>query len=178
MLSHWDVYELEIATGRERRLTTYEFYAITRPFYLSDGKRFIFSGYGPQGISEEDLRNLNTIRLMDGLKNSLAPPFQHTTWASSPTIADDGTIVFVSRTNEMDGTKGNYTYDLFVHHGGTTRRLTTMRYTIITEPFLSLDGQFVVYLASRTKEEGPSIWLARVDGTETKHIGMPWKRLK
>lgn len=178
MVSHWDVYELEIATKNERQLTAYEFYDVTSPFYLSDGKRFIFSGYGPKGVSEGDFGNLNSIRLMDGVKNSLVPPFQHATWASSPTIADDGTIVFVSRTDEMDGTRGNYTYDLFVHQGGGTRRLTTMRYAIITEPFLSHDGQFVVYLASKTRKEGPSIWLAKVDGTETQYIGRPWKQTK
>ncbi len=41
--SRWDIYEIEVETGKERRLTNYEFYRISQPFYLPDGKRFIFS---------------------------------------------------------------------------------------------------------------------------------------
>ncbi|KAF0215351.1 MAG: periplasmic component of the Tol biopolymer transport [Geobacteraceae bacterium] len=179
VISNWDVYEVDVASGVERRLTNYKFDRISRPFYLPDGKRFIFTGIMPQGPEEYETPNEeNFILVMDGINNRLKPAFKHDTWASQPTVADDGTIVFVSRTNELDGTKGDYTYDLFIRREEATTRLTTMRFSQIAEPFISFDGSRIVFLASKARGAGPALWIANGDGSGLTKIDLPsWDRL-
>jgi len=181
MVSHWDVYEADIATGTEKRLTDYRYYMMTRPSYLPEGQGFIFSGSGSKGagIPEEmDAKNGNEIMLMKLGQKHPQRAFEHPTFATNPTISPNGAIAFVSRTNEYDGTKGSYTYDIFIHQDGQTRRLTTEKFAIIASPFMSFDGSKVVFLASKTQNEGAVLWLANSDGTGVANIGRPWKELK
>lgn len=181
MVSHWDVYETDITTGTEKRLTDYRYYMMTRPFYLPDGQGFIFSGSGPKGVGlpeEMDTKNGNEIMLMKPGQKYPQRAFEHPTFATNPTISLNGAIAFVSRTNEYDGTKGPYTYDIFIHQDGQTRRLTTERFAIIASPFMSFDGSKVVFLASKTQKEGPALWLANSDGSGVINIGRPWNQLK
>jgi Tol biopolymer transport system component len=179
MVSHWDIYEVEVASGRERRLTNLSFYRTTRPFYLPDGQGFIFSGSGPKGAdlpTDMQPKNGNDIMIMDKTRPYPHLAFEHETYAVEPTISLDGTIVFISKINEFDGLKGQYFYDLFIRKEERTKRLTMERFAIIEEAFLSFDGTLVVFFAHKTRNEGPSLWLIKSDGTELTCIGRPWNQ--
>jgi Tol biopolymer transport system component len=43
----YDVWEVDVKTGKETRLTYYEFFLMSVPYYLPDDKRFIFKGESP-----------------------------------------------------------------------------------------------------------------------------------
>jgi Tol biopolymer transport system component len=176
MVSHWDLYELDVATGQEKRLTDYSYYRISRPYYLPAGKGFIFSGSGPKGTSllgEMFTRNENELLVMSVGQPTPHRPFEHNTYAVEPTVSLDGTIVFVSRSNEFDGVKGSYYYDLFIHKGGISKRLTTERFATIIQPFISFDGTLVVFLASKKQQGGQDLWTVNSDGTGLNLIGRP-----
>lgn len=181
MVSHWDAYETDLATGKERQLTTYRYYMMTRPFYLPDSNSFFFSASGPKGAElheEMNAKNGNEIMLMKQGQKHPQRAFEHPTAAYDPSVSLNGTISFVSRTNEYDGTKGPYTYDIFIRQGDQTRRLTTEKFATIANPVISFDGSRVVFLASKTHDEGPALWLVNVDSAGVTNIGRPWKQLK
>ncbi len=161
MISGYDVYEVEVENGKERRLSNQSFYHIERPYYLPDGKQFLFGEVG-------------SIVVMDVTNPSrLKHPFKHETGASNPSVSDDGTIVFVSRTNEIDGTKGKYTYDLFLHKNGKTTRLTKSKFPQIARPFISFDGSLIVFLANNGMNIGDRLYRINSDGTGLTEIS--WK---
>lgn len=158
MVSHWDVFEVDVATGRERRLTNFSYYMMSRTFYLPDGQRFIYSGSGPKGAdlpAEMNPKDGNEIVIMDPAKPYPYRAFEYEGTATQPTISAKGEIAFVSRVNELDGLEGqSFYYDLFLRKEGKTTRLTTERFAIIADPILSFDGSLVVFLASKTRDEG------------------------
>jgi len=43
----YDVYEVDVATGRETRLTQFRFFSMSRPYYFPDDKTFVFWGEHP-----------------------------------------------------------------------------------------------------------------------------------
>jgi len=81
IVTNWDVFEVDIATGVEKKLTDYKFYTISSPYYLPDGKKFIFSGDGPgnnTGVSPNDFHEYyrkayqkNNIFVMDEKNKAL-----------------------------------------------------------------------------------------------------------
>ena len=111
--SNWDIYELDIETGKERPLTNFKFFLIGKPFYLPDGKRFVFSGEGPKrfldrvGIDAyhayQEKYQDNTIFVRSPESVELMPAFVNGKLSNSPRITRDGRIAYVSITNEMDG---------------------------------------------------------------------------
>ena len=122
--------EIEIETGKERRLTNYEYRSISQPYYLSDGKRFIFSAYLhtmasdlESGIDRKardkywDKYKENTIFIMDGEKNDLIPVLKNKRHSDEPQIVRDEMIVFRSDVTDTDGIArtGTIYYDLFVY---------------------------------------------------------------
>jgi len=188
MLSHWDVYEMDIETGKERRLTNYLFYLMSKPHYLSDGKRFIFSGsgakndsgVGPKNFEEyEKLYQNNEIFIMDGENNVLKPAFMNGRSSTEPHVSWNDTILFLSITNEMDGLPRNpYNYDLFIFKEGKIRRLTKMQ-SYIFQPSISPDGSRAVFLGmKKPDEEGHSLWIVNTDGTGLTKINIPWEQLE
>lgn len=109
--SRWDVYEMEIATGKERQLTNYAFYDISAPQYLSDGKRFVFStdvsdpdasGSPESGIDNKTMSKywgkylFNAIFIMDGENNALKPILKNGGLSEDPRVLSDDAILFRS----------------------------------------------------------------------------------
>lgn len=180
MVSHWDVYEVDITTGRERRLTNFSYYMMSRTFYLPDGQGFIYSGSGPKGDNlpaEMNSKDGNEIMIMEPGKPYPYRAFEHNGTATQPTISAGGDIAFVSKINELDGLEGTqFYYDLFLRKEGKTTRLTTEQFARIADPVLSFDGTLVVFLASKTRDEGPAIWLVKSDGTILLYKDRPWNR--
>jgi Tol biopolymer transport system component len=184
--SRWDIYEIEIETGKERRLTNYEFYRISQPFYHPDGKRFIFSAEMSivvsdleSGINRKaqdrywDQYRWNTIFIMDGVNNELKPILKNGRYSGEPQIAREGAVVFRSEVNDMDGLSrlGGIYYDLFVFSKGKTKRLVNerlsgLRFTV------SPDGNHVVFSYSMDPiTVGLSI--INLDGTGQREIDIP-----
>ncbi len=189
--SRWDIYEIEIETGKERRLTNYEFYLISQPFYHPDGKRFIFSAEfsinaSPleSGVDRKQRDKYwnqyrwNTIFIMDGVNNELKPILKNGRYSGAPQIAREGVIVFLSDVTDMDGIArtGTIYYDLFVSGKWNNKRLiggplSGLRFTV------SPDGNRVVFSYSR----GPGsrgLSIINLDGSGRSEIRIPWHQLK
>ena len=185
---HWDIYEMDIKTGKERRLTNYRFFHIAgRPAYMPDGKRFIFSGEGAKnhtGIGPKDfeaytkLYKQNNIFIMDGVKNALEPAFTYGDWTQEPSVAKDGTILFMARTCIQKGKKPVCTYDLFSRRGNETKAVTNKRFSRMAQPRISFDGTHAVFLASRWEGAGPSLFVTKIDSSESRYFELPpWEAI-
>ncbi|MCE5180905.1 MAG: hypothetical protein LLG15_03800 [Betaproteobacteria bacterium] len=188
--SGWDIYETEVVTGVERRLTDFHFWGVSRPFYyLEDGKSFIFSGeaprysnsqhsHGAHAEASEDYKDIsrvrdtyrqqyqdNTIFMMSDSEKSLKPLFLNGKYSSAPFVTRDGTIFFVSITNKMDGIKeGNFNYDIFVYKDGAIRRLTNLK-TFLSGLVVSPMGDLAAY----RRNNGDEDWMMDVkNGTHSK----------
>jgi len=157
--SRWDIYEVEIATGRERRLTNFAFYGISEPFYLADGKRFIFSAdfrttHGPEtGLTEKFhdtyRRNYgnNTIFIMDGEKNVLKPAFVNGNESSAPRVSSNDTILFTS--TKKSKSRISYFYnEPFIYRDGKIRQLGESHIGLFTHA-ISPDGSLILYRSDR-----------------------------
>jgi Tol biopolymer transport system component len=177
MFSNWDVYEIDIETGLERRLTNYAFYQMSKPYYMPDGKRVIFSA---STLNYDDGRpkTLDAIYIMGAGQYALTPAFTHGWYSTEPSVSSKGDILFLSETSKMDEIQGRYYYDLFIKAGDTIKRLTNRQFDLIHSPSISLDGSHVVFLASETKSEGPSIWVMNSDGSELMKFEKLWNHFK
>ncbi|MCX5815102.1 MAG: hypothetical protein NTX75_02520 [Proteobacteria bacterium] len=187
MYTSWDIFEINLETKVIRQLTHYQFYEMSRPFYLSDDKRFIFWGTSPivQSLSatkKMDFRENykrqyrdNNIFIMDGKKNDLRPAFTHGRWTSEPFVTKDDAILFLSITNEMDGLPPKpENYDLFLKKGDVITRVTKNQ-GYIRWPSISFDGKRITFYVSRQKEEGNFgyTYIINSDGKGLTHISYP-----
>jgi dipeptidyl aminopeptidase/acylaminoacyl peptidase len=185
----WDVYEIEIETIKERRLTDFAFYAIASPYYLSDGKRFVFSAdvrARESGINDEYINDYekkykyNTIFILDGVNNELRPAFVSGGFQSSdPKVSYDNIIIFKSRINEVGGKvwtgegqsiAGSYWhFSPFIYRDGCIKRLLTDAIDLYT---ISQNGSKAL-LKMHNK-----LLLINADGTGLTEIEFPWKPVK
>lgn len=189
MLSHFDVHEVDIKTGVERRHTNYAFYDMSKPSYLPDGKRFIFSATGPKNVSGQTPFNAteykkrykdNHIFIMDGEKNILQPAFVNGWYSTDPSISQDGAVLFSSVTNEIDGLpRDPYNYDLFIYKKGQVKRITKLE-AHIPSSFISHDGSRAIFQADVNKPRNMwvTLWIVNTDGTGLKKIELPWEQIK
>ena len=183
--SKWDIYELNVLTGQERRLTEYEFFMIGRPFFLPDGKRFIFSGEAPNHFRDkvsmidaykayEKEYQGNTIFIFDSENTELRPAFINGPLTDGPKISRDGKrILYHARSDDIDraaGEKvGGYTYDAFIFEDGHHRRLTKLKYSL-RDFTMAPDGSLAAY-TTEPKENGEILlWLLDINRMETKPI--------
>lgn len=181
----WDIYEVDIDTGVERRLTNYNFYYASYPYYMPDGKRFIFSGealYDPTGKSPKDFKEYealykkNYIFIMDSQQNELKPALINGQHSFKPSVSKDGTILFISKTNEIDGLKlPQDNYDLFIYKHGKIKRLTKLNSKIRLAQ-ISLDGKYVIF--EKEQDYEISFRMLKSDGTGLKEIKYPVDELK
>lgn len=189
--SRWDIYEIEIETSKEHRLTNYEFYLISQPFYLPDGKRFIFSANlsinaSPieSGIESKtrdkywDKYKWNTIFIMDGEKKDLAPVLKNGRHSDEPKLVQDGVIVFRSDVTDVDGIArtGTIYYDLFIYRAGRITRLVKAPMRILSIS-LSPDGAKVAFIYRLDDATDADLSIINLDGTERKEILIPWQEL-
>lgn len=71
----YDVYEVDVATGRETRLTHFRFFSMSRPYYFPDDKTFIFWGDFPRAypaIPDSD----GNRAIMDKIRKELEAKYQ------------------------------------------------------------------------------------------------------
>lgn len=188
MHSDWDVYEVDIEIGAERRLTNYNFYQAFWPYYMADGKRFIFSGEGPYNptskgpkdfMEYEEKYQKNFIFIMDGKNNDLKAAFVNGHHSYRPSVSNNDTILFISSTTEMNGDKtGRDTQDLFLYKKGRITRLTRLN-SYIELARISRDGECIIFTKrSDRKSRDYSDWIMNSDGTGLKEIKIPMDKLK
>lgn len=176
------IFEYDIGSGVERRLFDDVFFAImTFPYYLSDGKRFVFSGEYPL-IKIQDAENRkykpkykdNTIFIMDGLGNVISSHLMRGMYSHVCSVAHDDTILFVSQTNELDGKSVfPYIYDLFLmKKDGSVQRVTKLDSDIISGA-ISPDGSRIMF-----RKNNWTLWMINADGSDLQQIVIPTGKLR
>lgn len=181
----WDVYELDIATGNERRLTNYNFYKTGRVMYLADGKRFVLSaegpvnstGRGPKNFEEyEKMYQKNFIFIMDGVNNELKPAFVNGSNSDDPYVARDDSIIFSSELIKESSPK--ITEELFLYKNGKIKQLTTLG-AYIRGGKISRDGSMIIFAKYSDKNSyDKSYWIMKKDGTGLRELKIPMDELK
>lgn len=182
---NWDIHVLDISSGTESKLTNFCFYSVSKPFFAEDNTDLIFSGDGPmcnyptlgqppgsKGYEQYRERfEEDTIVRIGPSRMVLEPWFQTTVRNSSnPQVARNGDVLFISRTNQMDGIKkGNYNYDLFLKQGDKIRRLTQLK-TAIAGTALSPNSRYAAYLSDPERNRTRSLWLMNVETGEHEPI--------
>jgi Tol biopolymer transport system component len=184
MFSWWDIYEMDISTGAERKLTDFAFYSMGSVYYLSDGRRFVFSGGGPLKLitASKDNENAanqykeNQIFIMDGVNHVYKPLFTYGSHADVCAITHDDTILFVSDLSKADGgTTGPPICDLFLRKtDGSIRRVTNIKNENYSA-HISPDGSRIPF---RKNNEWSSIWLINSDGSGLQEITIPMEKLE
>ncbi|OGQ97828.1 MAG: hypothetical protein A2521_08685 [Deltaproteobacteria bacterium RIFOXYD12_FULL_57_12] len=182
--SCWDMYELDIDSGQERRLTDYQFFLIGRPFYLPDGKQFIFSGEGPShfldkvGIEASEAYEKkyqdNTIFILDAKNAELRPVFSNGQLSHSPMISKDGKrMAYVARSDDLNRLAGEstlgYTYDLFMLEDGSHRRLTNLKGPLRSGA-MSPDGSLIAYVSESERNGEVQLWILDVSQNQLRKI--------
>lgn len=180
--SKWDVYDAELGSGIERRLTNFCFFAIENPFYLGSDNEFVFSGDNPtcsytsQGLTRENeqyyqmYRDNRILLRQIGDASPLRPLFQYgdSTRAAFPT--DDGRIFFVAKTNEIDGIKGgNYNFDICVYKDRSITRLTDLK-TYLSSLVVAPKGDLLFYSSDKLRNGKSTYWLFDVSNNSHKQI--------
>lgn len=183
--SDWDIYEMDLVSGGERRLTNFCFFLVDRPMYLMDNTRFVFSGEEPSchfptpdtsrshaGYNQEDLeeaqegRSLykqlyreNTVFMMSGNETTLKPILMNGESSFGAVLSRDGKIFFISKTNKMDNSKEfHFNYDIFSFENGAIIRLTNLR-TLLTGLAVSMRGEKVAYQSDAERTGNEILWL-------------------
>lgn len=191
--SDWDIYELEIESGKERRLTDFQFFLIGHPSYLPDGKHFIFSGEGPNrhegktGVKTgedydkvqeankayKDKYQDNRIFILRPEDTELHPAFTNGPMTIGPDISRDGKrIVYMARSDDMDRAAGEtvygFTFDIFMLADGRHHRLTKLQRSLPNFT-ISPEGSLVAYSSSPLVGNGEiSLWLLDISQDQPK----------
>jgi Tol biopolymer transport system component len=192
----WDIYKLDIESGQEERLTNNQFFLIGSPFFLPDGKQFIFSGANPlrfeskTGIitvenyskyreakaAYKDKYQDNTIFVFGPKMTELEPAFTNGPYSVSPRISRNGKrIIYMARSDELNRAAGQstdgFTYDIFMLEDGNHLRLTNLPLSLKSYT-MSPDGSLIAYIweSYKQKEEAQHLRILIVDSNQTKDI--------
>lgn len=142
--SHYDVYEVDVETGRETRLSRFKFSEISPPYYFPDDRTFIFRGWFPfsyPAVTGSDgnyevlgriYRELeskykgNSIYVMKGNEKELKPYIVYSDYSTRPLLSADGSVlIFEALWDGSDGTRGGYQF-LKYSPDGHHRRITDL----------------------------------------------------
>lgn len=171
--SEWDIYEIELATGAERRLTNFCFFVIGRPQYMTDNKLFVFSGdptcnFPNQGSlgsykAYQHQYQDNNIFVMSGDETTLKPLVISGDLSNGATLTRDGhQIFFEAITNKMDNSKESlYNIDLFTYENGKIHRVTNLK-TYLSDYAVSAHGERVAYLSDEQRNRNNVLWIMDV----------------
>lgn len=164
----YDVYEVDIDTGQETRLSWFKFFMMSQPFYFPDDNIFIFSAYGfpyifPEILDndykairkkQEELKSSNRKRppvgvsddiyvVQKGQKDLPAPYAKSIDGVRDPLITADGLhIYFLTQAYKPDGS-GDYEQFFEYSKNGKHRRITNIKATTIWSGAVSPDGKLL-----------------------------------
>lgn len=167
----WDVYEIDIRSGTERKLTNIDSHLMSDPFYFSDGRKFIF--YTSDGSKFKG----EGIYIADNKSNTLNKISAGGWWIPGPRISWNDKIVFIGGTHLQ-----HPEHDLFIYENGKMKRLNWIQRGLhVTNLAISPDGSKVLFETETpngsSKFERP-LWIGKADGTELQEIKIPWESLK
>ena len=186
----YDIYEVDLETGKETRLTWFKFFMMSPPYYLPDDKTFMFSAESPfayPGSPSNDYKSMEKIRaeikakykdnnifLMHGNEKVLKPYVEYYKESDHPLLSADGSIlIFRGLAYKPDG-RGDW--EQFFQHAtdGKHRRITNLHATSIWSGAISNDGALlaVVYDAAPEREIRRIVIYQVKDGT-SREITLP-----
>jgi len=173
-----DIFELNLATGAETRLTHFDLSMIINLRYLDDGRNFIFQGYGPKDSDikvYDALYQANYIFIMRPDQGyDYRPAFTHGDNSSQPSVSADGDkILFKSFTDD---------YEYLVVRSGSENNRIIEKKEIIEYAVLSPDGKTVFFSTEverapkfrpTSKKPKYTFWLVNTDGSNMREIRFP-----
>lgn len=173
----WDLHILDVGTGVNERITSYCFWGLGQPYFYPGSDDLVVYAEGPmcnypnhdtpadaKGYLKykEQFGDNNIVRIGPN-RRVLGPWITNGQHSSSPSVSRTGDVLFVSRTNEMDGIKkGYFNYDLFLRRGDSIRRLTQLN-TLMMGSALSPDGRFAAYLSDPGRDQRVSLWILDIE---------------
>lgn len=177
----FDVYEVDINTGKETRLTRFNFFELYPPFYFSNDKAFIYSaGYPKMGtrLETEKMRKElssrykeNTIYVMQGGEKDLKPYFEFNTYSSRPLLSADGKHIFFESYGDPL-TKGGWTQYYHYSPEGRHRCITNKKgFSMLLSGAVSADGELLAVVYDYNSEHKIVVYQVK-DGT-SKEISLP-----
>lgn len=185
----WDIYEVELASGKERRLTNFCFFLISRPKYMPDNKLFVFSAEEPScnfsgqnvlshyGKSDLNMNEVvqkgraqykkqyqdNTVYMQSVNENSLRPILINGESSFGGILTRDGKrIFFLSKTNQLDNLQDHFFhYDIFSFENGKTNRHTNLR-SNVSGMAVSAHGEYILFHNKNVKNNDETSWLMNI----------------
>lgn len=171
-----DVYEMDLATKKEKRLTSLNFFkGRAAPRYFPEGDNYVFAAESPylgSEYTEERKDRVNKHR--EKYKDNDTYIFNRNTVQKEaiPAIIYKDITYFVDMSH--DGKKilciarshlhkaATYNYDLFLYENSRIRQLTDLQWMII-DATLSPNGSVAVFIADTTPHRGSERKLYRYD---------------
>jgi Tol biopolymer transport system component len=140
----YDVYEVDVATGRETRLTQFRFFQMSRPYYFPDDKTFVFWGEHPFAYPAVPNSDGNSA-IMDNVRKELQNKYQRNS-------------IYVMQANE----KELKPYLVMPDYRNDYHKKFKMHHVVESEysrcPSLSADGAVLVFVSLGYKPDGSADW--------------------
>jgi Tol biopolymer transport system component len=138
-VADYDLYEVNVETGREIRLTQFKFFRMSKPYYFPDDKTFIFGGEYPRDYPGIPINDKH-ITVMDKIIEELEAKYKHNS-------------IYVMQGNEKE-----LKPYIEMHYDkiSTNQNLIATEYS--REPALSADGSILIFEAQGYKSDGSADW--------------------
>ena len=186
----YDVYEVDIESGRETRLTYFRFFLMSPPHYFPDDTTFTFSGEYPcsfSGVPDSDRDRIkkmrdellskyqeNTIFVMRQGEATLKPYIEFGRYSSRPLLSADGSrFLFRGWAHKADGAGDGEQFYLY-SPDGKHKRITYLNATSIWSSAVSPDGeQLAIVYHVAPHREIKKLVVYRVSDGSSKEITLP-----
>jgi Tol biopolymer transport system component len=175
-VADYDVYEVDVETGRENRLTQFKFYQISNPYYFPDDKTFIFWGDTPfsytgtfTGIlpaaTEKMCKELkskykkNSIYVMQGSEKELKPYLVMSDYGKKfksydksdeysrlPSLSADGSVLVFAAQGYKPDGSGDWEQIFQYSSDGNHRRITHLDAKPIWDVSVSPKGDLIAVI--------------------------------
>jgi len=180
----YDIYEVDIGSGEETRLTWLNIFSfLSPPFEFPDGETIIFSAYGVPGLPDSLDSKDNSFIVKKGDKKRPYPfvipdgvSISNRNNTRNPLVSMDGKhVYFQALAMNPDGIhgEGDQYYEYF--DDGAPRRITSnprfIRFTRILSAALSPDNKYLASICDNNGEK--SIVICNVNDSTCKTIILP-----
>jgi len=183
----YDIYEVDIETGKETRLTWFKFFMMSAPYYFPNDETFIFSAESPGAYPDlpdgkldvikkrrEEYKSKykeNKILIMHGGEKTLKPYIELGQYSSRPLLSADGKQLFFQGDGEPQ-TRGGWEQFYLYSQDGNHRRITIQGKSVWSGA-VSPDGSLLAVVYNRG-----IIFIYRINDGTYKEISLPDKPSK
>lgn len=180
-----DVYEMELETFKEHRLTSFGFFAGGNIRYFPDGNTYIMSADYPTHLGANDTKRIqpeyskyykdNTIYIFNrnNQPSQAIPAIIYKDHSNFEDISSDGTKILCTALSDLHkrNQQGKYNYELFMYEDKQMNQLTDLQWMII-DAALSPDAKKAVFVADTLPSRGNErqIWLLDIETNTASHI--------